>query len=1229
MTTLNIRQRHLHDGKYPIALRLQRPGQADLEAEAEIEFALADQEQKDLRWYLEDYLEQSGSVEAVTVAQVETLMKTRGEELYTKVLACNPRTQAVWFAIREQLADLRIEITTGVAEAASIPWELMRDPQSASAISLRVKSFVRVQSNPNISFIPVPSADDGRVRLLYIVCRPGGSNDVELRAVANRVLQGLGADRARFQIKALRPPTFEQLHHELADAKAAGRPYHVVHFDGHGMYADLENTRLKDWLAALGHLTLGSKPSGKHGFLLFEHAGADQMRPVDGQTLGQLLHDSGTPILVLNACQSAMHEATAAPGGSAAPHDEIRAIGSLAQAVVDQGIPAVLGMRYSVYVVTAAQYISELYSALAEGRGFGEAASAGRKHLQLNPDRWVGLQPRPLQDWFVPVVYEALPIQLCPTAQPVPLSDQPEMDPVQSNRALRRYAPEHGFTGRDETLLALDRAFDSHRVVLLHAYAGQGKTTTAVEFARWYALTGGLGEQPIVLLASFESHTDLADLLNQMAQPFAPILEANGISWSAINDGAKRSRIVLQILRRVPVLWIWDNVEPVAGFPEGTESQWTRAEQEDLRDFLHQLTLDAASQVKVLLTSRRAEEGWLGGIPHRISMPRMRNSDAGNLARSLAPEKQISRADVAEWQPLLDYCQGNPLTLRVLVGQAVKMGLRGEPQIHQFVEAIRSGEQGIEDADETQGRDKSLGASLDYGFRNAFKEDELPLIALLHLFQGTVDVYALQLMGQVGEHALPELKGRSKEQLAGLLERARDTGLLTHLGMTYFGIHPALPWFLRRFYASHFYGQGGHSSASAALRGWVEAIGALGEFYLRRFSEGHPEIIHLVELEEANLLHARRLGRRYQWWTPLLSAMQGLSTLYTYQGRTAEWSRLVAVIVPDYCTQDDAPVGGRDEEYVVVMQFRVRLALQEERHLAKAAALQEKLVAWVRQRAASDLALPSDAPLEADQRNRLRTLSVAVGTLGNILRDQGDVGCLPRCRDAIHLLQRIGDKFAEAVAEFNLGHCYMQVPGICDLDAAEAAYQRSLDLRAPTDALSRSKCIKQIGMVHHERFKVGTERKQPVATLFRHVQAAERHYLEGLGLCPNDALTELATQHHQLGGLYTDVGKVESARHHLEQAAQFHVKTGDRHGAGQTRDAIALMYFRAAAREDRPPQQRDYLLRAQAYAEAALRDFQRYQGRAAKDEADAQRLLDHVHQALAKLPLEAQDASDS
>lgn len=270
----------------------------------------------------------------------------------------------------------------------------MYESKSDSAISVRTQAFVRVQSNPNIDFVPAPEAD-GRLRLLYIVARPSGTADVSLRAVANRLLQNRDIDLARFDITALRPPTFERLQTELSDAKAAGRPYHIVHFDGHGIYEDLSGTTLADWLKAISALTLGGPQKGKHGYLLFEHPGKDTMRPVSGQELGKLLHDNDVPILVLNACQSAMHQASETHGDTQNVHEKVRAIGSLAQAVIDQGIPAVLGMRYSVFVVTAAQYIGELYAALAKGRPFGEAASEARKHLQRNPDRWVGLQPRP------------------------------------------------------------------------------------------------------------------------------------------------------------------------------------------------------------------------------------------------------------------------------------------------------------------------------------------------------------------------------------------------------------------------------------------------------------------------------------------------------------------------------------------------------------------------------------------------------------------------------------------------------------------------------------------------------------------------------------------------------------------------------------------------------------------------------------------------------------------
>ena len=135
MTTLHIAQAAPQDGRYPIRLTLKRQGQPDLEATARIEFALTPQEREELRWYMEDYLQRAESVAEVQVEQVEAWMKRRGIELYERILEGSREVQRIFGRVLDELADLRVEIKSGVAEAASIPWELMREPQSDSAIA--------------------------------------------------------------------------------------------------------------------------------------------------------------------------------------------------------------------------------------------------------------------------------------------------------------------------------------------------------------------------------------------------------------------------------------------------------------------------------------------------------------------------------------------------------------------------------------------------------------------------------------------------------------------------------------------------------------------------------------------------------------------------------------------------------------------------------------------------------------------------------------------------------------------------------------------------------------------------------------------------------------------------------------------------------------------------------------------------------------------------------------
>src|SRR6266540_508070 len=448
---------------------------------------------------------------------------------------------------------------------------------------------------------------------------------------------------------------------------------------------------------------------------------------VDGPALGGLLAETGVPVLVLNACRSAHadlattpEQATQAAGRDVGDvHARVRAYGSLAQEVMDAGVAGVVAMRYSVYVVTAAQFVGELYASLLAGRRLGEAVTRGRKHLADQPVREVGLRPVRVQDWMVPVVYEATAL---PVVTPKATDGQVELtlDPVAAAREREALesalpdAPDAGFFGRDETLLAVDRAFDDpdQHVVLLHAWAGQGKTTTAAEFARWYAQTGGA---QAVLFTSFERHTPLARVLDQVGVTFADNLQAAGLAWLALDDQARR-RVALQVLARVPVLWVWDNVEPVTGFPAGSPSKWTNEEQQELAGFLRALR---ATQAKVLLTSRRDERAWLGELPRRITLCGMPMAERVQLARALAARHGHTLDEVGDWQPLLEFTQGNPLTVTVLVGQALREGLRTREQVEAFVERLRAGQAAIAD-EKTKDRAATLRASLSYGFTHAF-----------------------------------------------------------------------------------------------------------------------------------------------------------------------------------------------------------------------------------------------------------------------------------------------------------------------------------------------------------------------------------------------------------------------------------------------------------------------------------------------------------------------------
>ena len=580
---------------FVVGVELEGAG-ARQSAVAEVGFGLSAQDREDVRWYLEDYLQYPVAPAPQIAARVEARLAELGCDLFRQVFEANRDTIGLWGSVSDRLPDTRVEVDAGIEGGSAVPWELLRDPVTDGVLALRAGAFVRTHPGTAVP-VRVPGQGPGGLRVLLVICRPGGGDDVPFRSVASHLVRLSREAREAFRLDVLRPPTFAELARALEAAKNAGEPYQVVHFDGHGTWLDEETAAGGAPGGGFSRevFSLVSPPRpGSHGFLVFEDPdtpGKQQL--VDGPALGAALAGAGVPVLVLNACRSAHADLATEPetvDHELDAHRRVRAYGSLAQEVMDAGVAGVAAMRYNVYVVTAARFIGEVYAGLLAGQPLGGAVSAARRQLAADPQRQIGGEPLPLQDWMVPVVYEAAPLALLPAQQG---QDELSIDLSQAEAGRERAGlerglpagPDAGFFGRDETLLALDRAFDRDRAVLLHAWAGAGKTSTALEFARWYALTGGTAG---ILFTSFEHHLTLARLLDQAGGQFGALLERSGVQWATLDDGQRRE-VALRVLAQVPVLWIWDNIEPVAGFPAGADSAWTPDEQGELAGFLRDL----------------------------------------------------------------------------------------------------------------------------------------------------------------------------------------------------------------------------------------------------------------------------------------------------------------------------------------------------------------------------------------------------------------------------------------------------------------------------------------------------------------------------------------------------------------------------------------------------------------------------------------------------------------
>ncbi|HMT94674.1 CHAT domain-containing protein [uncultured Thiothrix sp.] len=434
---------------------------------------------EELSWYLEQYHVWAVGIFRARAEDFEKLLPQWGKALYQATLGkdyCHPILQA-WHQHKDADRRFSVQISAEVMEGASteeqeqarmaasrlqaVPWELLHDGEGYLAegkYPIRVRRRLPNYQQHEALQLSLP------IRILLVTSRPEekGVGYIDHRASALPLVSAVENLGSLVQLTLLSPATVQALEQELQRASRANEPYHVLHFDGHGVY---------DAQYGLGALCFEKAEDSKQ----LEQR---RMDLVHADKLAALLRDYRIPLVVLEACQSAQSDKN--------PTD------SVAASLLQQGISSVVAMTHSVLVVTAQQFVEPFYQALAQGERVASAMLKGQSALMRRTFRFA--QPSVgdvhLQDWFVPILYQEYFDPALFQTLPSEMAQRVNTHRRALQLGWLPETPAHTFIGRSRELLQVERLLEQQPYAVLRGQGGIGKTTLAVELARWLVRSG-------------------------------------------------------------------------------------------------------------------------------------------------------------------------------------------------------------------------------------------------------------------------------------------------------------------------------------------------------------------------------------------------------------------------------------------------------------------------------------------------------------------------------------------------------------------------------------------------------------------------------------------------------------------------------------------------------------------------------------------------------------------
>jgi tetratricopeptide (TPR) repeat protein len=788
-------------------------------------------EAEDLSWYLERWAVWPNPVVAARAKKVEANLKAWGQALHAAALPPEQTATVLqaWAGVDANASrrfsvsvDPSLEAGVSVSETATaqeaatallaLPWELLHNGDGflfQGARPTRVRR--RLPNTRNLS-VPVVATP---LRVLLITARPedNACGYLDHRASAGPLVVATEELGERLKLTLLHPATYAGLEAELARAQQAGEPYHVVHFDGHGVY---------DRRVGLGGLCF-EDPSDSHKLTGRRH------ETVFTDRLGPLLTGYRIPLVVLEACQSAQAEA----GGE-----------SVASELLQRGVASVVAMSHSVLVETARRFVAAFYGELARGQRVGQAMLAGQRALHSDPSRGerYGIGELTLADWFVPVLYQEENDPQLFTAIPAPQTTEDFRARLRAR--LGKVPPEPvdtGFVGRSRDLLALERLLRHERWAVVRGQGGEGKTALAAELARWLVRSQQVERAAFV---SVEVNSHGGAVLDALGRQLS-----GGDYSSAKYESPEQALLPIeQALKEQATVLVIDNMESVLLPPyldaPKLQSEAAAEELQVILDLAQRLL--RAGETRIVFTSREALPAPFDAERQRRELRQLEHSDAVALievslragdsdARGAAQAAAALEAQREEIEALVDAVQGHARTLALLGPELRRRGVAAtQAALEELMEQMQRQVADLP-ADDPRRREQSLFASVELSLRRLSAENR-ERVRVLGMFHGGVDLDVLGWM-----------TGWEQADVAGLAAELVDTGLAIANPYNRLSLNPALCPYLKASLSKE--------EQQALCSRWQEAMAAYLDC-LRQQQNQNIDLAATLTLLELNNLFA-------------------------------------------------------------------------------------------------------------------------------------------------------------------------------------------------------------------------------------------------------------------------------------------------------------------------------------------------------------------------------------